>query len=165
MVRKILFIFLMGVAGVIFAVSVSPSRVTTGFDNERCYVLLKSWYKSDIGMESLDAVITFSFLKESGTITANAVLTTTDNKTIPLLQRMNFTFSPPKNDEYTLKVVSVMNPSLDDSLPQEMSQYMRNVLNVHLVTPEGIKFRILPEKEGNYIIYNNIIPWVFCNGE
>lgn len=139
----------------------SPS--SPGFINEQCYVLLKSRYESDTGVEYFDAVITFSFLSDRGTITANAELTTADKVKTPLMQRMNFTYAPPNNNEYTLKIVSVMNSSLADHLSVGTSRYMRNMLNINLVSPSGIKIRIMPEKSGDYLIYNNVIPWAYCN--
>lgn len=131
--------------------------------NGKCYALLKASYKSDFGIESFDGVITFYFLKNKGSIFINAQLTTIDNVKIPLSQRMNIVFSPSKNGDYTLKVVSLMNKSLEDQTQEKISPHMRNMIDTHLINPSNLNIRLTPDKNNGYLIYNNIIPWVYCN--
>lgn len=129
----------------------------------RCYFLLKASYQGDQGMERLDTVITLSFLGGKGVITANAALKTAEGISIPLLQRMNFNLTTINDEEMSMSIVSIMNRSLSDTVPSSISPYMLNMLKVHLISPGDLKFRILPEEKGSYLIMNNQIPWAYCN--
>lgn len=160
--KTILFMIITAITAGVLGWLYSP-RSGEGFKNEQCYILLKSHYESDQGNEYVDSVITLSFLSNKGTITANTSLTTTDNITVPLMQRMDFTYDTPKSDEYTLKINGLMNSTLNELIPKSTTSYMKNILNVFLTNPKEIKVRIKKDKNGNFVMYNNVIPWSYCN--
>jgi hypothetical protein len=56
-----------------------------------------------------------------------------------------------------------MNKSLADSIPENISPYMKNMLSNYLISPEKINLRIVPLKDNGYLIYSNLIPWAYCN--
>lgn len=129
----------------------------------RCYVFIKSSYHNGPNGEHLNSVISFTFSKEAGAVTINTVLTTADKEHIPLSQSLIFNLSSIEHDKYTIEIINKMNKSLADSIPPNLSPYMKNMLSNYLINPEKINLRIVPLKEGGYLIYSNLIPWAYCN--
>ncbi|MBC3381132.1 hypothetical protein H8I69_18590 [Serratia fonticola] len=129
----------------------------------RCYVFVKSSYHGGRGGEHLNSVISFTFSKTAGAVTVNTVLTTADNDNIPLSQSLIFNLSAIEHDKYTINIINKMNKSLSDSIPENLSPYMKNIISNYLTNPEIINLRIVPLKESGYLIYSNLIPWAYCN--
>lgn len=133
------------------------------FKNEQCYILLKANYQSERGNEHIESVITLSLLPNKGRITVNSELKTADNISTSLMQRMDFVYDAPKNDEYTLKINSLVDSSSNERIPEGTSTYTKSLLKIYLTDPKTIKLKIKKEHNGDYILYNNVIPWLYCN--
>lgn len=158
---KVIIFFCIILLGVLLGMNSlsQPSEIKNG----RCYILLKSSYQSDDGMEYVDSVINLSFSGSRGSVTINTALITAKNESIPLAQSMDFTLSSIYHNEYTISIVKVMNKSIVNSIPKNISPYIRNILDIYLISPTEIKFRMVILKEGGYMIYINLIPWAYCN--
>lgn len=160
--RSFLVIIMLAIAGTVSGWLYSLSA-NVKINNTQCYILLKNNYQSEQGDEYLDSTITFSFLSNQGTTVANFSLITTDNKMVSLTQRMAFDYAVSQNDEYTLTINKILNSNLQGQIPENTSFYIKNILNTYLIKPQEIKIRIRKGKNGDYIMYNNVIPWVYCN--
>lgn len=160
--RNQLIIILLAIAGAASGWLYSLSEKVK-INNTQCYVLLKNSYQSEQGNEYIDSSITFSFLSNQGTAVANFSLITTDNKMVSLTQRMAFDYTLTQNDEYTLTINKILNNHLQQQIPENISFYIKNILDTYLINPKEIKIRIKKGKNGDYVMYNNVIPWVYCN--
>lgn len=132
-------------------------------ENMKCHIILNASYESDLGEEKINAVVSISFIKPKGNMNINAIVNTTEDKKFPISQRLAFSYSSPKNNEYVLKITDTMNKNVEDVLPKNLSPFMRSMIYTHFINPDILTFRITPEHDGNYLISSNVIPFGYCN--
>ena len=132
--------------------------------NESCYALFKGTYKNKHGTEHFNALITFSLQDRKGVIAINSSLITEGGKTTTLINNINFTYELTEKRKYSLKNISTTNKYFSNELlPAETSDFMRNLINTYFSSPDSLIIDIIKLKSGDFLVYQNVDPWFYCN--